>query len=62
MEKVAQDQIKSKIGKIEASVVDSNHKFNEEIKTIKSNVESAKNKLTAQIEQANVSFVLHTIF
>ena len=58
MEKVAQDEIKSKINEIEAALNDGDHVLDEKIKTAKSTFESAKKSLTSQIQRTNVSFVM----
>ena len=58
MEKVARDEIKSKINEIEAALNDGDYLFDEKIKTVKSTFESAKKNLTSQIQRTNVSFVM----
>ena len=58
MEKVAQDEIKSKINEIEAAINDGDHVLDEKIKMVKSTFESAKESLASQIQKANVSFVM----
>ena len=55
MEKIAQDEIKSKINVIEAALNDGDHVLDEKIKTVKLNLESVKNVVADQIEQVNVS-------
>ena len=55
MEKVAQDEIKSKLNEIEAALNDGDHALDEKIKTVNLNLESVKNGMTDQIEQVNVS-------
>ena len=55
MEKVAQDEIKSKLNEIEAALSDGDHALDEKIKTLNLNLESVKNGMTDQIEQVNVS-------
>ena len=56
MEKVSQDEIKSQINEIEATLNDGDHALDEKIKTVNLNLESFKNRLTDQIEQDNVSY------
>ena len=55
MEKVAQDEIKSKINEIEAALNDGDHALNEKIKTVNLNLESIRTGMTDQIEQVHVS-------
>ena len=60
MEKVAQDEIKSKLNEIEAALNDGDHTLDEKIKTVNLNLESVKNGMTDQIEQVNVSLkIIH---
>ena len=60
MEKVAQDEIKSKLNEIEAALNDGDHALDEKIKTVNLNLESVKNGMTDQIEQVNVSLkIIH---
>ena len=54
-EKVAQDEIKSKINEIEAAISDGDHTLDEKIKTVRLNLESVKNGMTDQMEQVQVS-------
>ena len=56
MEKVAQDEIKSKINEIETAINDGDHALDEKIKTVRLNLESVKNGMTDQIEQVQVSY------
>ena len=58
MEKVAQDEIKSKINEIEAALNDGDHALDEKMKTVKSTFELAKKSLTNQIQRTHVSFVI----
>ena len=55
MEKVAQDEIKTSIDEITASLKDRDNTIDAEIETIRSSVASSKNALTREIQQANVS-------
>ena len=54
MEKVAQDEIKSKINEIETAINDGDQALDEKIKTVRLNLESVKNGMTDQIEQVQV--------
>ena len=56
MEKVAQDEIKSKINEIETAINDGDQTLDEKIKTVRLNLESVKNGMTDQIEQVQVSY------
>ena len=56
MEKVTQDEIKSKINEIETTINDVDHALDEKIKTVRLNLESVKNGMTDQIEQVQVSY------
>ena len=58
MEKVAQDEIKTSIDEITASLQKRDNAIDAEIETIRSSVASSKNALTREIQQANVSWVL----
>ena len=58
MEKNAQEEIKSKINKIELSINDGNHALDEKIKMVKSTLDSAKESLTGQIQRTNVSLIM----
>ena len=58
MEKVAQDQIKTSIEEIRATIQDRDEIVDDELKTIRSSVESVKSGLTSQIQQVNVSLVI----
>lgn len=56
MLKITQNELKSKINEIAASISDTDERYTGEIKLIKSNIESVKNSLALRIKQTNVSF------
>ena len=58
MEKVGQDEIKTSIDEIKATLKDRDNTIDAEIETIRSSVASSKNELTREIQQANVSWIL----
>ena len=58
MEKVVQDEIRTSIDEITASLRDRDNTIDAEIETIRSSVASFKNALIVDIQQANVSWIL----
>ena len=57
MEKIAQDEIKSKINEIEAAFNDGDHALDGKIKMVKSVFESTTKRLASQILKTNVSLL-----
>ena len=57
MEKIAQDEIKSKINEIESALNDGDDALDGKIKMVKSVFESTTKNLASQILKTNVSFV-----